>query len=200
MWWSTKQVKMLCPTRFVVETTQNRKGGGVAAEVRSSQTGLWTKSKDNILLLFHFFLTLTHRCNAVRGHRTCSNNSGVEDYLRRKTNKNRRKYTQLKQIVYLRQKIKRWDRMRYISNAKRAETFIFLSANASGFLALVCRTCRIQYDGRSLHCYCITMWYLCVVVLWPQSLFVSLWEEESARTLGVLDTGCVECQRVERPV
>ena len=50
-------------------------------------------------------LTLTHRFNAVRGHRTGSNNSGAESYLRKKTNKNRRWYTQeLKQIVYLRQK------------------------------------------------------------------------------------------------
>ena len=32
-------------------------------------------------------LTLTHGCNAVRGHRTGSNNSGAEDYLRRETNK-----------------------------------------------------------------------------------------------------------------
>ena len=40
-------------------------------------------------------LTLTH-CykNAVRGHRTGSNSSGAEDYLRRKTNKNGRKHTQ----------------------------------------------------------------------------------------------------------
>ena len=29
-------------------------------------------------------LTLTHRYNAVRGHRTGSHNSGAEDYLRRK--------------------------------------------------------------------------------------------------------------------
>ena len=35
-------------------------------------------------------LTLTHRYNAVRGHRTGSNNSGAEDYLRRKTKKNGR--------------------------------------------------------------------------------------------------------------
>ena len=50
-------------------------------------------------------LTLTHRYNAVRGHRTGSNNSGAENYLRRKTNENRRYHTQeLKQIVYLRQK------------------------------------------------------------------------------------------------
>ena len=35
-------------------------------------------------------LTLTHRYNAVRGNRTGSSNSGVEDYLRRKANKNRR--------------------------------------------------------------------------------------------------------------
>ena len=32
-------------------------------------------------------LTLTHRHNAVRGHRTGSNNSGAENYLRRKTKK-----------------------------------------------------------------------------------------------------------------
>ena len=31
-------------------------------------------------------VTLNRRCNAVRGHRTGSNNSGVEDYLRRKVN------------------------------------------------------------------------------------------------------------------
>ena len=30
---------------------------------------------------------LTHRYEAVRGHRTGSNNSGAEDYLRRETNK-----------------------------------------------------------------------------------------------------------------
>ena len=35
-----------------------------------------------------FVLTLTHRHNAVRGHMRGSNNSGAEDYLRRKTNKN----------------------------------------------------------------------------------------------------------------
>ena len=32
-------------------------------------------------------VTLTHRYNAVRGHRTGSNNSRAEDYLRGKTNK-----------------------------------------------------------------------------------------------------------------
>ena len=35
-------------------------------------------------------LTLTHGYNAVRGHKSGSSNSGAEDYLRRKTNKNRR--------------------------------------------------------------------------------------------------------------
>ena len=29
---------------------------------------------------------------------------------------------------------------------------VFLSVNASGWLAFICRTCRIQYVGRSLHC------------------------------------------------
>ena len=50
-------------------------------------------------------LTITHRYNAVRGHRTGSNNSGAEYYLRRSTNKNRRWCTQqLKNILYLRRK------------------------------------------------------------------------------------------------
>ena len=35
-------------------------------------------------------LTLTHRYNAVRGHRKGSNNSGAKDYLRRKINKKQR--------------------------------------------------------------------------------------------------------------
>ena len=40
-------------------------------------------------------LTLTHGYNAVRGHRTGSNNSGAEDYFRRrKTNKNTEDNTQ----------------------------------------------------------------------------------------------------------
>ena len=43
-WHSTKEVKMLCPTRFVVETTENRTGG-VAAEVCSSQTGLYEQNQ-----------------------------------------------------------------------------------------------------------------------------------------------------------
>ena len=33
------------------------------------------------------FTLLSHGYNAVRGHRIGSNNSGAEDYLRRKTNK-----------------------------------------------------------------------------------------------------------------
>ena len=36
----TEEVKMLCPTRFVVDETENSIKGGVAAEVCSSQTGL----------------------------------------------------------------------------------------------------------------------------------------------------------------
>ena len=39
-------------------------------------------------------LTVTHGYNAVRGHRTGFSNSGAENYLRGKTNKNRRQYTQ----------------------------------------------------------------------------------------------------------
>ena len=39
-WRSTKEVNMLCPTRFVVDAPENSKEGGVAAEVCSSQTRL----------------------------------------------------------------------------------------------------------------------------------------------------------------
>ena len=39
------------------------------------------------LLVLFVVLILPHGYNAVRGHRTGSNNSGGEDYLRRKTSK-----------------------------------------------------------------------------------------------------------------
>ena len=82
---------MLCPTRFVVETTENRKEGGVAAEVCNSQTGYELNQKATCYCCcFPVFLTINNRYDAVRGHRTGSTNSGVEDYLTRKTNKNRR--------------------------------------------------------------------------------------------------------------
>ena len=42
--------------------------------------------KGILIVVVDVVLTLTHRCNAVRGHRTGSNNSGAENYLRRKTN------------------------------------------------------------------------------------------------------------------
>ena len=51
LWRSTKEVNMFCSTRFVVDATENSKEGGVAADVCSSQTGLWTKSIGNVLLL-----------------------------------------------------------------------------------------------------------------------------------------------------
>ena len=69
--------------------------------------------------------TLTHRYNAVRGHRTGSNNSGEDDYPRSKTNKNRTEYIHyLKQIVFLRQKRKDISVRIKIKYAKRvaAET------------------------------------------------------------------------------
>ena len=39
LWRSTKEVNMLCPTRFVVDAAENSNEGGVT-EVRSSHTGL----------------------------------------------------------------------------------------------------------------------------------------------------------------
>ena len=36
---------------------------------------------------------------------------------------------------------------------------LFLPVNASGLLAFACLTCRIQYDGRSLHCLLFLLHY-----------------------------------------
>ena len=73
---------MLCAPRFLVETTENRKAW------RPKWAALRLVSEQNrkaTSLYFVFFLTLTHRYNAVHGHRTGSNDSGgVEDHLRRK--------------------------------------------------------------------------------------------------------------------
>ena len=40
LWRSTKEVDILCPTRFVVDETENSQQGVVVAEVCSFQTGL----------------------------------------------------------------------------------------------------------------------------------------------------------------
>ena len=42
-----KRRKMLCPTRFVADTTENSEEEGVAAEVCSSQTGLYYEQNRN---------------------------------------------------------------------------------------------------------------------------------------------------------
>ena len=59
LWRSTKEVNMLCPTRFVVDATENSKEGGVAAELYSPQTGLFM-----ILTFMHVcvrtYLSLIH--------------------------------------------------------------------------------------------------------------------------------------------
>ena len=50
-----------------------------------------------VIVVVLVVLTSTHRYNALRGHRrTGSNNSGAEDYLRRKTNKKQKiEYTRM---------------------------------------------------------------------------------------------------------
>ena len=48
------------------------------------------ESRGRKVVIVVAVLTLTHRYSTIRGHSTGSNNSGVEDYLRRKTNNNRR--------------------------------------------------------------------------------------------------------------
>ena len=67
---------------------ERRRRGGPSVQLPD-----WVMNKikrQHVILFLFLFITLTHRCNAVRGHRTGSNNSRVEDYLRSKTNKNRR--------------------------------------------------------------------------------------------------------------
>ena len=56
----------------------------------SSVRYIWAQKFPHGSVLCCVVLTLTHHYNAVRGHRTGSNTSGTEDYLRKKTNKNRR--------------------------------------------------------------------------------------------------------------
>ena len=58
---------------------------------------------------------------------------------------------------------------------------IVLPKGVTGLLAFVCRAWRIRRDGRSLHCLLrfvhynvVTTVYLCFVVLWPQSLYLSI--------------------------
>ena len=67
------------------------------------------------LLLLLSFSDLTHRYNAVRGHRTDSN-SGVENYLRRKNKWNQKIIHAMTEPNGIPQtKRKRWDQRTYVS-------------------------------------------------------------------------------------
>ena len=66
----------------------------------------------------------------------------------------------------------------------------YLSFSLSGLLAYVCCACHSPTHNEYWHSIVLltTAVYtvaVCVVVLWPQSLY--LWDEESPRTLAVLD-------------
>ena len=61
------------------------------------------------------FLTLIYRYSAARGHRKGSNNSGAEDYLRRKTNKQNIVHTITETNRIPQTKVKRWDQRTYVS-------------------------------------------------------------------------------------
>ena len=73
----------------------------------------------------------------------------------------------------------------------------FLSANASRSLAFVCRTCRIQHDGRSLHLSTLLTALQCSI------LGLGFCDLRGCIPLGGrigTDTGCAGCPRVERTV
>ena len=73
---------------------------GAFFEIQRKHSGMSCCLLDELLMLLLMWcldcmrcvvvavLRLTHRYNAVRAHRTGSKNSGVRDYLRRKTNTN----------------------------------------------------------------------------------------------------------------
>ena len=85
-----KEVKMLCPTRFIVDATENSKDGGVTAEVCSSQTGLRTKSKATYYYLRHeneapFKGRISERCPTNTTHHPPTYISEWSDARQRKT-------------------------------------------------------------------------------------------------------------------
>ena len=81
-----------CIAYFKYNQVVNTKlpGEPVLVSSRLSLCGLLQPQSMLTLVVVVLTLLLSHGYNAVRGHRTGSDNSGAEDYLRRKTNKNRR--------------------------------------------------------------------------------------------------------------
>ena len=66
-------------------------GRGMGHSVAGLREELWEEAQEKRARCVVVVSTLsTHGYNAVRGHRTGSNSSGAENYLRRKTNKNTR--------------------------------------------------------------------------------------------------------------
>ena len=87
-----------------------------------------------LVLVLVLVLTLTHPYSAVRGHRTGSDNSGVGDYLRRKTNKKQKiihTITETNCIPETNKTVRSaYVRMRYTSYAKRVAAEIVTEETA----------------------------------------------------------------------
>ena len=76
----------------------------------------------------------------------------------------------------------------FISSLVSSSRLFFPSVKASRLLAFVCHTCRIRYDGKSLHCLICLLRYNVVSLsrVCDHRACISL-GGEPARTLGVLD-------------
>ena len=87
-------LRHICLPRPRSSNSSNNAFGISEAEIgqnKGLQRWPYTATRNVVVLVVVVVVrTLTHRYIAVRGHRTGSTNSGVEDYLTRKTNKNRR--------------------------------------------------------------------------------------------------------------
>ena len=155
------------------------------------------KTKRQHVIIIYLFLTFIHRYNAVRGRRAGSINSGVEDYPKKKTNKTvdstHHSWNKSYRYTYLRQKIKRWYRMRYISNAKRAATFVFSLCQRT-WIAGICMSYlsypeRWQVIASLLHCNALSP---CRGFVTTDLVCISL-----GGRVGT-GAGCAGCQRVQR--
>ena len=62
--------------------------------------------------------------------------------------------------------------------------YLFFSVKLSGLLAFVCRTCRIQYGGRSLHCLLVALQSR------SETTEIVLYYGVAGRIVGT-DSGCV---------
>ena len=193
LWRWTKQVKNV---RRDLSSKQRKRGKEAWWPQCAAPRLGYEQNQTATYYYCYFFLTLTHRYNAARGHRTGSNSCWVDDYLRRKTKKQKMIHaiTETNRIPQKKNKKVR----SYEIHAKRYKSrnicFFSLSTHLDSWHLYVAPVVSSTMAG-----HCIVTALQCSLSVSRGFVTTELVSTSLGGRIGT-ETGCAGCRRVKRTV